>query len=349
MLKTKKKKTEEVLEVKEEKVETVDETSTPAIEEVKALPEEEKAIEPVKEKKKGKKKKDAVAPNPFKDKSFDELMPPIVMPTDVATVDKKTSDNVEEDLFKGLAALFGVSVEEIKEECFNYQVKKFMSKMGKLIVRYNLGEADLETAMLNSFAISSGGVFVAPIYLKECALKSKKHRLDGVTVGSVIDFPFGESSFKSKVQAVREGMKIGVDEVLVTIPNVLFSEQNYKELKKQVKKVGGIFKEGSGIILNATDLDDVCIKKAVRLINKTKLSFITFAFGEATLEEVKNKMEVVNKYRGAKKVRVLANVDSAEAVSELLKLKADMVLTPYADEIGKTLVERFNIKSVKLR
>ena len=60
-------------------------------------------------------------------------------------------------------------------------------------------------------------------------------------------------------------------------------------------------------------------------------------------------MEVVNKYRGAKKVRVLANVDSAEAVSELLKLKADMVLTPYADEIGKTLVERFNIKSVKLR
>ncbi|MBR1967845.1 MAG: hypothetical protein IKA11_00425, partial [Clostridia bacterium] len=91
------------------------------------------------------------------------------------------------------------------------------------------------------------------------------------------------------------------------------------------------------------------IKKAVRLINKTKLSFITFAFGEATLEEVKNKLEVVNKYRGAKKVRVLANVDSAEAVSELLKLKADMVLTPYADEIGKTLVERFNIKSVKLR
>jgi hypothetical protein len=34
---------------------------------------------------------------------------------------------------------------------------------------------------------------------------------------------------------------------------------------------------------------------------------------------------------------------------ELFKNQVDKIITPYANEIGEQLVERFNVKSVKLK
>lgn len=304
--------------------------------------------------KKDKKSKNEVAPitsgvpDYLDGKDTDEILPPLVLPTDLIIPDGNTPVN-EDDMFPYLASLFNKSVKEIKEECFVYQIRKFMSKIGKVVVRYNVSDSELEKIFLNADALKFGGIIVAPIYLPICAKLSKKHRLSHVKVGSLIDFPFGESSFKGKVQAIKEGMKIGIDTAQVTIPNMLIENENLKQYKSQVKKVGKLFKDGSGIVLNATDLTDEGIKKALKIAGRTKLTSVTFSFGESTLEQVKEKLDVVNKYRGGKKIYVLANVDKAEAVTELMKLNVDMVLTPYADEIGKELVKRFNAESVKLR
>ena len=147
---------------------------------------------------------------------------------------------------------------------------------------------------------------------------------------------------------MRECVKAGVDQITVAIPNVLNDSSTYKIFKKQIKKVGRSFKANSGVAFNASDLTDEQIKRAMKVTNKSKLSFVVFAFGDATLEELKNKMNVINKYKGSKKVCVLANVDRAEAVMELFKLNVDKILTPFADSIGEELVQRFRIKSVKL-
>jgi len=281
-------------------------------------------------------------------KDTDEILPPIVLPTDLI-IPNSNEPVPEDDMFPHLASLFNKSVAEVKEECFVYQIRKFMSRLGKVVVRYNVPEPELEKIFLNADALKIGGILVAPIYLPACARQSKKHRLGHVKVGSLIDFPFGESSFKGKIASVREGMKIGVDTVGVTIPNMLLESENIKQYKSQVKKVGKLFKEGSGIVLNATDLSEDSIKKALKIANRTKLTSVTFAFGEATLEQVKLKLDVVNKYRGSKKINVLANVDRAEAVTEMFKLNVDMILTPYADDIGKDLFNKFKITSIKLR
>ena len=281
-------------------------------------------------------------------KDTDEILPPLVLPTDLVIPDGSAPIS-EEDMFPLLASLFNKSVKEIKEECFVYQIKKFMSRIGKVVMRYNVTDTELEKIFLNADVLKLGGIIVAPIHLQVCAKLSKKHRLAHLKVGSLIDFPFGESSFKGKLAAVREGMKIGVDTVHLTMPNMLIDGANVKQYKAQVKKVGKLFREGSGIILNATDLSDDGIKKALKIAGRTKITSVTFSFGESTLEQVKEKLNVVNKYRGGKKIYVLANVDKAEAVTELMKLNVDMVLTPYADAIGVELVQRFKTESVKLR
>ena len=63
----------------------------------------------------------------------------------------------------------------------------------------------------------------------------------------------------------------------------------------------------------------------------------------AVVEEVKSKLSLVSKSRMDKKLFVLANVENVERASELFKLGADSVLTPYADEIGDDLLKRFNL------
>ncbi len=252
------------------------------------------------------------------------------------------------DPFALLAQILDTTAETIKEECVLFQIRKITSRLNKVVVRYNVTSAEMEKIFLNANALKLGGLSVAPIYLSMCAKQAKKHSLHDIPVGAVIDFPFGESSFKGKLANVKESVKIGADKFTVTMPSMLFTEENSKELKKQVRKLGNNYKENAGIVVNATDLSEDKIKRAVKAVSKSKLGYIIFAFGEATLNEVKNKLEVINKYKSYKKVGVIANVDSVEAVSQLIKLAVDYILTPYADLIGKDLFEKFKIKSVKL-
>lgn len=250
--------------------------------------------------------------------------------------------------FPDLALLMNTTVAQLKDEFFLFQIRKLMSKLGKVIVRYNVPEAELERLFLNSAALSVGEILVAPAYLSACQRQNKKHNLESLHVGSIIDFPFGESSFKSKINNIKESAHMGVDGVTVMMPSLLTNVENSKLFKSQCNKIGRAFKKYSGIALNATDLDEEQIKRAMKLSAKSKISFITFAFGESTLEDLKNKMEIINKYRNGKKIHVIANVDRAEGVMELFRLSVDKILTPFADFIGEDLVKRFKVKSVDL-
>ena len=252
------------------------------------------------------------------------------------------------DKFPDLAELMNTTVEQLKDEFFLFQVRKLMSRIGKVVVRFNVAEAELERIFLNAAALQLNQIMVSPVYLPVCERLVKKHKLHDVCVASVIDFPFGESSFKSKLHNVRDAVRIGADEAVVTLPTMICAEDNTKILKKQIRKVGASYKGGAGVLFNATDLEEEQIKRAMKFAGRSKVNCITFAFGEATLEEVKSKIETVNKYKNGKKIAVIANVDRAESVMELFKLEVDRILTPYADKIGEELVKRFEIKSVKL-
>jgi deoxyribose-phosphate aldolase len=261
---------------------------------------------------------------------------------------KENADGGVYEKFPDLAKLMNTTVEELRDEFFLFQIRKLMSRIGKVIVRYNVSEQEVERIFLNAAALSLNQVSISPVYLPVCERLVKRHKLHQVCVSSIVDFPFGESSFKSKLHNVKDAVRVGVDEVSVTLPTMLFSLENAKVLKKQIKKVGRSYKNSAGVLLNATDLDEEQIKRAMKFARKSKVTHITFAFGEATLEEVKSKLEIVNKYKNNKKIAVLANVDRAESVMELFKLEVDRILTPYADAIGDELIKRFEIKSVKL-
>ncbi len=253
------------------------------------------------------------------------------------------------DDFPDLAALMNVSVQELKEEFFLFQIRKLMGKMGKVIVRHSLTDKQVEKIFLNSATLKMGEILVSPVYIPTCARQVQKNDLHSLPVCTLIDFPFGESSLKSKIADIKDSVNSGVDGVTVVIPSVLTTPDYARDFKKQAKKIAKGYPNCAGIALNATDLTDEQIKRAVKTVEKTNLNSITFMFGETALPELKEKMAFINTVKGDKKIKVLANVDSAEAVMALFKLDVDTILTPYADEIGEALIKRFNIKSVNLR
>ncbi len=263
--------------------------------------------------------------------------------------DSGYSGEIEFDEFPDLAKLMNVPLRELKEEFFLFQVRKLMSKMGKVIVRYNIPNKQLEKVFLNCSTLEMGEILVAPVYIPACANQVNKHDLYHLPVFSLIDFPFGESSVKTKLAEIKGCINEGVDGVNVVIPSVYTTPDLAREFKKQAKKIAKSIRGGAGISVNATDLNEEQLKRAVKMTEKTKLNFITFIFGETTLPTLVEKMAVINSVKGDKKIKVLANVDTAEGVMQLFKLGVDVILTPYADEIGEELIKRFKIKGVKLR
>ena len=97
------------------------------------------------------------------------------------------------------------------------------------------------------------------------------------------------------------------------------------------------------------DVTDEELKTAFKIIDKTAVENVTLVFGSVSEEELRVKMNAVNALRGKKPVRIIANVETVDAVQKLTALSVDGILTPFADELGKKLVEKFKVKSVTLK
>ncbi len=263
--------------------------------------------------------------------------------------EQDVKDNVNFQAFYALAELLNTSVEDVKDECCLFQVRNIMNKLTKVIVRYNVTDKELEKILFNCDALNVNGIMLSPAYLPAVIRQKKKQNLK-VNIGSIIDFPFGESLFKSKLSDVRDSLRLGVNGVTVMMPAMLLDgKKNVKQFKKQSKKLGKIKKIDTSIAFSAMDINLEQIKTAFKIVEKSKLKAITFIFGDVKLEEFREKMTVINKFKGKKPVRILANVETVSAVQELIKDSVDIILSPFADEIGTELIKRFNIKSVKLK
>ncbi len=251
-------------------------------------------------------------------------------------------DSFKKDVVE-LAGFLGVSVKELREEIYFTQIKKIMSKIHKVIVRYDMTETELEKIFFSAGRYGLGGMTVAPVYLSNCVKQNKKSKYQGLPFCSIIDFPFGESSFMGKVSNVKESLKAGASSVAVTMPTMMLNKENLKTFKKECKKLCRLTRNRAGIVLNASDINEENYVEGMKTIRKTKIAFITLAFGDATMEEVKHKLAVINRCGITKSLFVIANVERLEQAIELTKLNVARVLTPYADAIGEDLIKRYNL------
>jgi deoxyribose-phosphate aldolase len=289
---------------------------------------------------------------------IEDLVPAVIESTAIEKPKKgklskrteKVSAEEDEDYsaFKELALLMNTTVSAIKDECCSFQIKNLMGRMGKALVRFGVNDKQMEKILLNADILGVQEVVISPSNLETCAKAVKKHNLERQKVTLLIDFPFGESSFENKLLAIKEGKKAGVDGITVTLQQNALSESRQKELKKQLKKISRSFKGDVGIAVSAEELTDNELKNLLKLTAKTKIKHVALLFGAVSEDTLISKLNFANKYKGKLKYKVLGNIETAVAVMNLFKLEVDVILTPYADDIGGELLKRFKVKSLKL-
>ncbi len=247
-----------------------------------------------------------------------------------------------------LASLLNVELNEIKDEYCLFQIKKLMSKVGKVILRYNFTDAEIISMLSNCNTVGISEVLFSPSYLPAVFRENTRSKINYNGINAIIDFPFGESLYKSKLLEIKSSIKLGVKCVTVMMPTIMLTHKNLGALKKQAKAVSKLKKVNSSLAFNGVDLTEDGIKTMFKVLSKTKLKSITITFNEESLDEIVKKIELINEHKGALHVRVLANVTEVEQMKELLCLGVEQILTPYAEEIAKRLLERFNITKLKL-
>ena len=109
------------------------------------------------------------------------------------------------EIVKELSLLTGSSVEKIKDECCLSQIQKIMAKTGKVVVRSNLTDSKMEEILLSAVELKIGEILIAPTYLGAIKRQVEKKGLSSQKINLLIDFPFGESSFKSKMTELKIG------------------------------------------------------------------------------------------------------------------------------------------------
>ncbi len=266
--------------------------------------------------------------------------------------EKEEETPIEEDVdftaFSELALLLNKPLSVIKDECCLFQLRKLMAKMGKIIAMDAVDDLQMEKILVNSSGLNVDELLVSPVHVEQLRKYVRKHKLESQKVGVLIDYPAGENVFKTKMVAINNAKKDGVDSITVVMPLTLLKEDQKKVLLKQLKKIARAFKTDRGIAINASDIDNSQIEFAVKMVEKTKLDFITLMFGATDKVTLVNKMKTVTANKKTKQIKVVGKIDTADAVIELFRAGTDVILTPYADEIGANLIKRFNVKSLKL-
>ena len=256
------------------------------------------------------------------------------------------TEKIAADDMPDLAALMNMSPEDLKDEFYLFQIQKLMKRLAKVSVRFNLPESENKKIYVNSARLKMDELLVSPAYIDSLCKFAKDD--EKVPIGAIVDFPFGESLFSSKLVSVRDCSKKPVRDITVVLPTLLSLQENNRELKKQLKKLGRIKNRPVGVAFNAQDMTEEQLKRAVYTAEKTKIAFITLVFGETDNAMLAEKAGLVGKLSLSKPFNVLANVNDAQTFSELLRSSVNTVMTPYADSIGEELLKKFKIKSLKL-
>ncbi|MEG9430501.1 MAG: hypothetical protein VZQ61_06240 [Christensenellaceae bacterium] len=296
------------------------------------------------------------ASEPVGEEKEEIITAPVLSETEtfVAPVTKKSLQQAEEEKpskkvrteFSRFADILNKDEDAIIEECKLFQIRNIMSRISKALVRRGTDAENTRTLVKNAIKSGLGEIAAAPAYLDNVsdAMKSGEE----LKVSAVVDFPFGESSFKVRFSEIKNSVKKGVDGILTVINTAALKKENAKILKKELKKTGKIKGVGKGAAVNAEDATADDIKQIFKLSEKSGIEYVALMFGSITEAELVAKMKEINAIKGKTPVKVMANVDDVDGVKTLISLGVSGIITPYADDIARELFKEFKIKSEKL-
>jgi len=170
------------------------------------------------------------------------------------------------------------------------------------LLRPNATRAELEKFCQESIEHRFKAVCVNPVHVKEASQHLKG---ENVLVCSVIGFPFGTHSFRTKAFEAAEAIEFGAQEVDMVICIGMLKEKRDREVVEDIRAVVQVAQKCPvKVILETCYLSTEEKRRGCKLVMEAGAAFVKtstgFATGGATVEDVRLMREIVGKDFGVK-------------------------------------------------
>ncbi len=210
------------------------------------------------------------------------------------------------------------------------------------LLKPNITHEDLEVFLEDAKRYNFRAICIPPYWVK-----AAKEYLNGtgVKIATVVGFPLGYTTLKSKIAEVREYVKLGVDELDVVMNISAFKSGDYDYVKEEFKS---IIRESGGklvkIIIGTDYLSDEEIIKATKLALEAGIPVVKtntgFGIRGATLKDI----EIIKKVVGNQAlIKAAGGIRTAKQALKFIKMGADIIGTSsgvkIVDEFEDSLLE----------
>ncbi len=254
-----------------------------------------------------------------------------------------TPVNLEKKDAFDLAYLLGKTESGLKSEFYAYQIKELMKSIGVTLKRTEGTSEQFEEVYKQAIKYGADEICVSPYYYQACKNIEEKLKGQEIKIGAMIDYPYGESSFKARLADVKVAVQNGVNLITVVFPVSATVLGSFGGEKAKLNKICKAGKSKVGVAIKA-DLGQEDLKRIVKLVDGTKCSHITLLAENLGVEKIIDAIQSVSLKKGNKKIHVYTAIDKMQDLSAVLEQKVDKVYTPYLDQIGEALSEKFGIE-----
>lgn len=216
-------------------------------------------------------------------------------------------------------------------------------EIGKYIDHTNL-KMDATSEDINKLcqeAINNG---FETVCVHPCYVPLVKQLLENTNVGicTVIGFPLGMNTPKTKCFEAVEAIENGADEIDMVINVGALKEKDYDYVKKEIEDVRDVL-EGKTlkVIVETSLLTDDEIIKMTEICNETFVNYIKTSTGFGTRGASVHDVELMNKYKNdVLEIKASGGIKSYEQMNDLINAGATRIGTSNSIKIVKEMEEK---------
>ncbi len=240
---------------------------------------------------------------------------------------------------KELADLFGQSEGELKKEFGSFKAKKVYKKLNYFIDNRYLLSGDIINEIKTAEKYGFYGVTVYPT-----ALPVATTLLFGtsVKVRALVDYPSGESSYKTVKHALKHAVKQGADEILITLSSYRFKNEEEKDFFKGVRKLVKMAKERKvSVLVDTAVLSRAELEKVINVLWVSGISSIVLSKSQGELDKILA-VELSNFASDKLNVECMCDVSCSDVAVSTLLGGVSMLTTEYCKEIVLDFSKKIN-------
>ena len=259
--------------------------------------------------------------------------------TESAPQKKQTAEEKKEEPTRGAfyssSRVFGKSEGELEAEFKDYKTRRLFKKISLMLTDPYMPKSEFDEKLETAVSLGLGGVSVLYDRL-DYTLKKVKGAIE---VNVCVCFPYAADDVKSKIAAVKNCVKTGVDAIEIPINLTDVSERNIRSVERDYRKLRALAKNKNFILI--AELSKMTPTDSGLLARICRAAGITWVKTSCALPFSRIDDYALNNHKavlkGQAEVIACSSTDNADGVVSVFAIGAERFAGTEAIAIAKSL------------